>query len=103
MTYQLKHQIEAKSKGATQSVLNSLFGDGIRVRREGEVDTADVLATAESALVTGDLDAALNTLDTLPAEIQSVFTDWRDNAEKRLTLEDSLDTLRLAMIAKDRP
>ncbi|MEM1086827.1 MAG: hypothetical protein AAGH90_03795 [Pseudomonadota bacterium] len=94
---------DAESQGATQSVLNTLFGDGIRVRREGEVSAADIIDAADAALITGDLDNALASLDTLPTNIQSVFTDWRQDADNRLTLEDSLDRLRLTMIAKDRP
>lgn len=96
-------KIDADSKGGTASVLQSLFGDGVKVRRADEVDTASVLETAQTALVTGDIEAALSAIDTLSPDIQAVFTDWRDDAQNRLTLEDSLDTLRLAMIAKDRP
>jgi len=96
-------KVDAQSKGSTASVLQSLFGDGLKVRRPGDADTASVLETAQTALVTGDIDAALSAIDTLPQNIQAVFTDWRDDAQNRLTLEDSLDTLRLAMIAKDRP
>ncbi|MEM1088683.1 MAG: hypothetical protein AAGH90_13240 [Pseudomonadota bacterium] len=94
---------DAESQGTTQSVLNTLFGDGIRVRREGETSSVDALETAEAALINGDLDAALSALETLPPNLQPVFTDWRQNASNRLTLERSLDRLRLTMIAKDRP
>ncbi|MEM1390758.1 MAG: hypothetical protein AAGG45_06725 [Pseudomonadota bacterium] len=96
-------KLDAESQGATQSFLNTLFGDGIRVRREGETSSVDALETAEAALMSGDLDAALSALETLPPNLQPVFTDWRQNASNRLTLERSLDRLRLAMIAKDRP
>ncbi|MEM1036951.1 MAG: hypothetical protein AAGI14_09365 [Pseudomonadota bacterium] len=94
---------EADDQGGAQSILNTLFGDGVRVRREGEINAADTLDTAETALVTGDLEAALEAIDSLPQNLQAVFTDWRQDAQNRLTLEDSLDRLRLAMIAKDRP
>ncbi|MEO1642556.1 MAG: hypothetical protein AAFR74_04415 [Pseudomonadota bacterium] len=94
---------DAEDQGTTESVLSTLFGDGIRVRREGEESAADIIETAEIALITGDLEAALSALDTLPPNLQAVFTDWRQDAQNRLTLEDSLDRLRLAMIAKDRP
>ncbi|MEL7231486.1 MAG: hypothetical protein AAGJ85_03130 [Pseudomonadota bacterium] len=94
---------DAEDQGTTQSVLSTLFGDGIRVRREGEESAADIVDMAETALITGDLEASLAALDTLPPNLQAVFTDWRQDAQNRLTLEDSLDRLRLAMIAKDRP
>ena len=94
---------DAEDQGGAQSILNTLFGDGVRVRREGEINAADTLETAETALVTGELEAALEAIDSLPQNLQAVFTDWRQDAQNRLTLEDSLDRLRLAMIAKDRP
>jgi len=96
-------KVDADGKGGAASVLQSLFGDGVKVRREGEIDTAAELNAAETALVTGDLDAALQALSGLSPDVQAVFTDWRQDAQDRLTLEDALDTLRLAMIAKDRP
>jgi hypothetical protein len=54
-------------------------------------------------LEAGDLPGAIALIDTLDPDLQAVFTDWRNNADDRHMLEQSLEALRLTMIAEERP
>ena len=65
--------------------------------------TADQLNAAADALQAGDLSNAIQSVRVLDADLQPVFTDWLDNAEDRLLLEETLEALRLTMIAEERP
>ena len=94
---------EAKAIGGRTNWMRSVFGDGIKVRRADEINAADVLDVARSALSDGNLSTAIDQIETLDSDIQSVFTDWLDNARNRQSLEDALEALRLTMIAKDHP
>lgn len=92
---------EAKADTSTPGWMRMVFGDGIKVRRDGEVAAEDVINAASDALADNDIRAALTQIDRLSPAVQSVFTDWRDSAEQRQSLESALDALRLTMIAKD--
>ena len=94
---------EAATSGAGPGWMRTLFGDGITVRRAGTVTASDRLDAAETALADGDIKTAIREIEALDPDIQSVFTDWLKDARNRQTLEDVLESLRLAMIAKDRP
>ncbi len=94
---------ESDAIGPGASWMRGVFGDGITIRRTGEGSTAEILAQTEGHLDQGDLGLAIETIETLASPVQSVFTDWLDNARKREALEDALEALRLTMIAKDRP
>jgi hypothetical protein len=93
---------EAQAEGGSSSWMRSLFGDGIKVRKKGEVTASDHLLAASEALGERDLETAISRITALDPVVQTVFTDWLDNARKRQTLEDTLEALRLTMIAKDR-
>ena len=93
----------AREDGEGAKWMRTLFGDGNKVRREGVVSAADLIDQAEQALKQSDLDTAIERVEALSAPVQSVFTDWLNNARKRQTLERSLESLRLTMISKDRP
>ncbi len=95
--------VEAVRIGGGASWMRSIFGDGITIRRTGENGAADAINGAKASLSQGDLPAAIAQIETLETDVQSVFTDWLDNARKRQSLEDGLEALRLAMIAKDHP
>ncbi len=94
---------DAKESGSGTGWLRSVFGDGVKVRREGEVNAVDVLDDAEAALAENDLARAIRAVESLSEGVQIVFTDWLDSARQRESLETSLEALRLTMIAKDRP
>ena len=83
--------------------MRSIFGDGVTVRREGETVLKDQLDEAAKQLQAGDLGRTIDQIEALDPAVQTVFTDWLDNARKRQTLEDTLEALRLTMISKDRP
>lgn len=94
---------DAADQGGASGWMRGLFGDGIQVRQSGEVTTGDQLDTAAAALQAGDLSNAIQSVRALDANLQPVFTDWLDNADNRLLLEETLEALRLTMIAEERP
>jgi hypothetical protein len=94
---------EARLEGTGSSWMRGIFGDGIQIRREGETTSRGTLEAAESSLEAGDLAGAITLIETLDPDLQAVFTDWRNNAEDRHMLEQSLEALRLTMIAEERP
>ncbi|MEL6691900.1 MAG: hypothetical protein AAFQ12_02555 [Pseudomonadota bacterium] len=94
---------DAQDEGGASGWMRGLFGDGIQVRQSGEVTTGDQLDAAEAALRAGDLGNAIQSVRALDTNLQPVFTDWLDNADNRLLLEESLEALRLTMIAEERP
>lgn len=94
---------EAEADGGSSSWMRSLFGDGIQVRRDGEVTSSDHLSRAQAALDEGQLSDSIEHIRAADPNVQSVFTDWLDNAQERLLLEQTLEALRLAMIAEERP
>ncbi|MHA7898893.1 MAG: COG4223 family protein [Henriciella sp.] len=94
---------DALNEGTSQSWMRRIFGDGIQVRRTGEVTTRDQLTSAEAALNSGDLAASIAQVRAIDADLQPVFTDWLNNADDRLMLEQTLEALRLTMIAEERP
>ena len=94
---------DAEDRGGASGWMRGLFGDGIQVRQSGEITTDDQLDAAAAALQTGDLGNAIQSVRALDANLQPVFTDWLDNADNRLLLEETLEALRLTMIAEERP
>ncbi len=94
---------EATDAGGATSLMRSIFGDGVKVRRAGQDNAVDRLEAAHDYLTRDNLRAAIAEIEALPPDVQSVFTDWLDNAQQRQSLDDALEALRLAMIAKDRP
>ena len=94
---------DAQSDGSGASWMRTVFGDGIQVRRADEVTARDHLNRAKEALQAGTLSDAIAHIRAVEPDIQPVFTDWLNNAEDRDQLEQTLEALRLAMIAKDRP
>ena len=94
---------DARAAGTGNSWMRQVFGDGIQVRRDGELTTTDHLRGAETALAAGDLGTAIEQIRALDADLQPVFTDWLNNADNRLMLEQTLEALRLTMIAEERP
>ncbi|MEL7111372.1 MAG: hypothetical protein AAGK93_00360 [Pseudomonadota bacterium] len=94
---------DARDDGAGSSWMRTVFGDGIQIRRSGETTPRDQLMTAQTALEAGDLATAIEQIRGLDADLQPVFTDWLDNADNRYRLEETLEALRLTMIAEERP
>ena len=95
--------VSARAEGGSSGWMRGIFGDGIQVRRQGEVTSVDHLDRAEAALQAGELAETIAHIRAADPEIQPVFTDWLDNAENRHLLEQTLEALRLTMIAEERP
>ncbi len=93
----------ARAEGGSSSWIRGVFGDGIQVRKQGEVTSSDHLDRARTALDAGELAESIEHIRAADSEIQPVFTDWMDNAENRHMLEQTLEALRLTMIAEERP
>ncbi|MEM9569908.1 MAG: hypothetical protein AAF996_00490 [Pseudomonadota bacterium] len=93
----------ARAEGGNSGWMRQIFGDGIQVRREGDVTTGDYLDRAKAALEAGELAATMEHIRATGPIIQPVFTDWLNNAEDRHLLEQTLEALRLTMIAEERP
>ena len=93
----------ARAEGGSSSWIRGVFGDGIQVRKQGEVTSSDYLDRARTALDAGELAESIEHIRAADPEIQPVFTDWMDNAGNRHMLEQTLEALRLTMIAEERP
>jgi hypothetical protein len=91
--------VPAERQGAL-GWLNNMFGDAVTVRgAEGEEDVAAVtLSRAKTALDAGDLEGAVSALATLSGEPAAAMADWTGSANRRITLEEGLEALRLNMI-----
>lgn len=94
---------EAAAISGTAAWMRGVFGDGITIQKSGENSAAEVLNRATEHLENGDLSQAIVQVESLPENVQTVFTDWLDNARERTALENALEALRLTMIARDRP
>ncbi|WP_299026701.1 hypothetical protein [uncultured Sulfitobacter sp.] len=66
--------------------------------REGD-DPDAVLSRAEAAIKSGDLNATLTELDTLPEEAQAAIADWRAAADARVAARAAADALAQRLTA----
>jgi len=94
---------EARTGAGGSGWMRDLFGDGIQVRRKDAVTTRDHLDLATSALDAGEMAETIEHIRAIDTDLQPVFTDWLQNAEDRHLLEETLEALRLTMIAEERP
>ena len=60
-------------------------------------------ASQSRAFDAGELSDSIEHIRAADPDIQPVFTDWVSNAEDRHALEQTLEALRLTMIAEERP
>ncbi len=95
--------LEAQTTPGNSGWMRSLFGDGIQVRRADAVTARDHLLLAETALEAGELSETIEHIAAIDSNLQPVFTDWVQSAQDRHMLEETLEALRLTMIAEERP
>lgn len=87
-------------KSAGLGWVGTVFGESVSIRRtDSGSETADRLADAEAALSRDDLRVAVNALEDLPETTKPVFQTWLADARRRARLEQSLEDLRLKLIA----
>lgn len=84
--------------------VRNVFGDGIEVRRSGDAGTSieTDIANAEEALDAQDLVAAIGHIENLEEPAAEAFAGWLRDANARVRLEGSLDTLRLNLLGAER-
>ena len=95
--------IDAEMSSTGSGWMRSLFGDGIQVRRKDAVTARDHLNRAFAALEARELSETIEHIRAIDSNLQPVFTDWVQNAQDRHMLEETLEALRLTMIAEERP
>jgi len=80
--------------------VSTVFGDSVSIRRtSSDSDTADRLADAEAALARDDLGVAIDAVENLPETTRPIYQTWLADARRRARLEQSLEELRLKLIA----
>ena len=85
------------------SWVNRIFGDAVSVRRiDGEdVDPAVILSRASDAMDKGDVRAAVELAGQLEGDVAQALSDWTEQANRRITLEEALESLQLHLIEGD--
>ena len=80
--------------------LNRAFGDAVSVRRiDGEdEDPVARLTRAEEALAAGDTGAAVAHVGKLEGEAAAAMADWTRQANRRITLDAAIESLRQRLI-----
>lgn len=82
------------------SWIDRAFGDAVSVRPANGKHSAvtKALDTAAAALNAGDLGASLRALAGLDANAAAAAEDWTRRANRRITLEQALEDVRLSLI-----
>jgi hypothetical protein len=82
------------------SWIDRVFGDAVNVRpADGKHDaTTKTLDAAAAALTSGDLAASVQTLAALDASAERAAEDWTRRANRRITLEEALEDVRLSLV-----
>ena len=92
----------ASGAGDEQQGLGSFLKRSLGARsvtpQEGD-DPDAVLSRAEAAIKSGDLDATLTELDTLPEDAQAAIADWRAAADARVAARAAADALAQRLTA----
>ena len=94
--------IPESEAGGAVGWIDRVFGDTMDVRNTSADASYTALEAAAAALQSDDLDLTLRQLETLAPEAKEAMSDWLSRAEARQTLEDTLDMLRLDLMAEDR-
>ena len=79
--------------------INKFFGGAVTVRKADgtDADPFALLSRAAEALEKGDLEAAVSYTSRLDGPPGTAMSGWTEDAKRRITLEDSLEAVRLAL------
>jgi len=82
------------------SWIDRTFGDAVSVRPSGgkHSKATQALEAAAAALETGDLAASVKALAGLEGDAARAAEDWTRRANRRITLEEALEDVRLSLI-----
>lgn len=82
------------------SWIDRTFGDAVSVRPANGQHSAvtKALDAAAAALEAGDLPACVRALDVLDAKTARAAEDWTRRANRRITLEEALEDVRLSLL-----
>jgi len=79
--------------------INKFFGGAVTVRKADgtDADPFALLSRAAEALEKGDLEEAVSYTSRLDGPAGTAMSGWTDDAKRRITLENSLEAVRLAL------
>lgn len=79
--------------------INKFFGGAVTVRKADGTDAGPfaLLSRAAEALEKGDLEEAVSYTSRLDGPAGTAMSGWTDDAKRRITLENSLEAVRLAL------
>jgi hypothetical protein len=79
--------------------INKFFGGAVTVRKADgtDADPFALLSRAAEALEKGDLEDAVSYTSRLDGPAGTAMSGWTDDAKRRITLENSLEAVRLAL------
>lgn len=80
-----------------------VFGNGVKVRKAGEAGGPnELLDIAEDALEEGNLAKAIEAVEGLPEDSQSVMGEWMMDTRNRIILEEALEDIGVKLIGQER-
>jgi len=79
--------------------INKFFGGAVTVRKAdgSDADPFGLLSRAAEALEKGDLEEAVSYTSRLDGPPGTAMSGWTEDAKRRITLENSLEAVRLAL------
>ena len=79
--------------------INKFFGGAVTVRKADgtDADPFALLSRAAEALEKGDLEEAVSYTSRLDGPAGTAMSGWTEDAKRRITLENSLEAVRLAL------
>ncbi|MEO1476159.1 MAG: hypothetical protein AAFS13_07230 [Pseudomonadota bacterium] len=95
--------VDAESETDGWDWLRNIFGEDLELRRSGApVGPEDTLEAARASLQAQDLRGSVDLIETLEGPSTVAFESWLADANQRLTLDESLDALRLVLLGAER-
>jgi len=102
-TEALQAIVDVESETDGWDWLRNIFGEDLELRRSGApVGPEDTLEAARASLQAQDLRGSVDLIETLEGPSTVAFESWLADANQRLTLDESLDALRLVLLGAER-